>query len=351
MISTNQALRIESDDSLTRKVENKHATLVQRTAKLQAAALEAASMAAELMELLAELDSKTKSLLRRPTPEHSTEYFELQSVFRASAVNLYASDLHRSEDVLAHALDGSLKLFDALYLRELLGALQPASILEVGSYLGFSTRWVLESSRDWAPDLTSVDPGVRHRIFDDPRRHFEQFTKPHAGRIKQIDAYFSRRNEGALLHDYFVHRPTLGREDALGIVRSLPTLTAPFGTFDFVMLDGDHSYRSVLESIALAASMMPAGGCIVIGGAAHWPDVLTAIRALEVARNNPQLLATPMVSLVAYPGEHLRQWSSSYHHRGIDASLLSDGLAVIRVTPAAIHTKTNPSTSFEASTR
>jgi len=289
--------------------------------------------------------------IRRPAPGHSTEYFELQSLFRASAVNLYTSDLHRPEDVLVHALDGSLKLFDALYLRELLNALRPQSILEVGSYLGFSTRWVLESSRDWGPDLTSVDPGVRHRIFDRPRQHFEEFTKPHVDRIRRIDAYFSRRNEGALLHDYFVHEPTLGREDALGIVRSLPTLTAPFGAFDFVMLDGDHSYRSVLESIALAASMMPAGGCIVIGGAGHWPEVLAAIRALELARSNPQLVATPAVSLVASPGEHLRQWSSSYHHRGIDASLLSDGLAVLRVTPAAIQTKTYPSTGFKASTR
>jgi len=287
--------------------------------------------------------------IRRPAPGHSTEYFELQSLFRASAVNLYASDLHRPEDVLVHALDGSLKLFDALYLRELLNALRPQSILEVGSYLGFSTRWVLESSRDWGPDLTSVDPGVRHRIFDQPRRHFEEFTKPDAGRIRRIDAYFSRRNEGALLHDYFVHEPTLGREDALGIVRSLPTLTAPFGVFDFVMLDGDHSYRAVLESIALATSMMPSGGCIVVGGAAHWPDVLAAIRALESARSNPQLLATPLVSLVASPGEGLRQWASSYHHRGIDPSLLSDGLAVIRVTPAETHTQNNAPAIFETS--
>ena len=43
-----------------------------------------------------------------------------------------------------HAHEGSIKPMDALLLAELLRRNRPRRILEIGSYLGFSTRWLLE---------------------------------------------------------------------------------------------------------------------------------------------------------------------------------------------------------------
>ena len=54
------------------------------------------------------------------------------------------------EELVRHAQAGSIKMYDAIILAELIEAHRPARILEVGSFIGFSTRWFLEISRPWA---------------------------------------------------------------------------------------------------------------------------------------------------------------------------------------------------------
>ncbi|MGH7807669.1 MAG: hypothetical protein ACRENT_06205, partial [Thermodesulfobacteriota bacterium] len=43
----------------------------------------------------------------------------------------------------SHAMEGSIKFTDAYILKQILYRYKPSTILEVGSFLGFSTRWLL----------------------------------------------------------------------------------------------------------------------------------------------------------------------------------------------------------------
>jgi|LSQX01.1.fsa_nt_gb predicted O-methyltransferase YrrM len=47
------------------------------------------------------------------------------------------------------ALGGSIKIADAIVLANILRRHRPQTMLEVGSFLGLSTRWLLEVSAPW----------------------------------------------------------------------------------------------------------------------------------------------------------------------------------------------------------
>jgi len=83
------------------------------------------------------------------------------------------------DDRIRHAMDGSIKFADCFVVQKLLNQVKPEKCLEVGSFLGFSTRWLLESSREWNMHITAVDPNMRHRIFDNPRWMVEGVNAVH----------------------------------------------------------------------------------------------------------------------------------------------------------------------------
>lgn len=68
-----------------------------------------------------------------------------------------------------HARHGSLKPTDALILANVMRQSNPESILEIGSFLGLSTSWLLKVSSVWQAKVTAIDPNIPHRIFSDPR--------------------------------------------------------------------------------------------------------------------------------------------------------------------------------------
>src|ERR1043165_3409289 len=136
---------------------------------------------------------------RPPTASMADRFAQLQREYRDSLRRRYA-DKHDSEAMIHHAVEGAIKIFDALAIAEALNAGRPARILEVGSYLGFSTRWILEATASIGSSVTSVDPRFRHRIFDGVKEHLLAFCAPHASRLTCVDAYFVDRNVYMLLH-------------------------------------------------------------------------------------------------------------------------------------------------------
>jgi predicted O-methyltransferase YrrM len=260
----------------------------------------------------------------------SEQYFELQGLFRRSLLRHYSRCGHDASTLIQHAVDGSIKLFDALALRSILIQTKPAKILEVGSFLGFSTRWILEATADWKPSVTSLDPRVRHRIFNQLREHVEDFSKPHLDRLRCVDAYFSSSNEEMFLHDYLNYTPTLPREEALQLLRSIETVTSPFDSFDFAFIDGDHSYQATVDNVSLAASMMPKGGTIVVHDAISWPEVQPALKDLSESTS---------LTLIGVAGLQIHEWSRTHHWlQAVDpgrpayASILCDGLGIMQVS-------------------
>jgi cephalosporin hydroxylase len=256
----------------------------------------------------------------------ATDFFNLQDRFKHSVCDHYDRDKIHS-DVVRHAVDGSIKLFDALALRDILRSVKPRSILEVGTFLGFSLRWMLDSTVDFSPIFTSLDPRVRHRIFDDIKIHVRDFTSEHRDRLTFVDAYLSERNDEMFLYDYLNYEPKLSRVGALEFLRSIQVISQPFSEFDFAFIDGDHSYNATILNVSLVARMMPAGGYIVVHDAISWPHVKPALEALGSIGG---------LTCVRVLGEDFHHWLGRHHafshlaHK-ISFSALCDGLGLVKV--------------------
>jgi predicted O-methyltransferase YrrM len=181
-----------------------------------------------------------------------------------------------------NALDGSIKLADSFYLSELLAAYRPMTVLEVGSFLGFSTRIMLETSKKWGAKITSVDPNVRHRIFDNPRSIMEKLNVgylPH--RLEIITGFLGPYNDG-IYYDYEHYEPKREREYANSYVKSLPVIDRGWNRkFDFIFIDGDHSYSSVIKNFEICLDLLNRGGIIAFHDAVSWSDVNRALNDLE----------------------------------------------------------------------
>ena len=258
------------------------------------------------------------------------EFFALQVQFERSLSDHYEKH-HAHSEMVKHAVAGSIKLLDALALRDVLMSIKPRNILEVGTFLGFSLRWILNSTASFTPKVTSLDPRVRHRIFDDVKSHVIDFISEHSHRVIFIDAYLSERNDAMFLHDYLNYQPKMDSAKAKDFLNRIPIIVEPFANFDFAFIDGDHSYNATLANVALVAQMMPSGGYIVVHDAISWPDVRPALEALG---------SIDGLRFVEVLGEDFHHWYSEHSNfRNLKrhvAMSLCDGLGLIRVEPGSI---------------
>jgi predicted O-methyltransferase YrrM len=216
---------------------------------------------------------------RPPAASMADRFAQLQREYRDSLRHRYGGK-HDSEAMIHHAVEGAIKILDALAIAEVLNASRPARILEIGSYLGFSTRWILEATAFIGSSVTSVDPRVRHRIFDGVKGHLLAFCASHASRLTCVDAYFTDRNDEMFLDYYLNYEPRVSEADARAQLASVPLIDKPFGEFDFAFIDGDHGFRATVFNVHLAAAMLPAGGRIVVHDALTWPEVMPGLMAL-----------------------------------------------------------------------
>jgi predicted O-methyltransferase YrrM len=166
---------------------------------------------------------------------------------------------------------GSLKPFDAHYLAVVLRRHKPASILEVGSYLGMSTRWILHVSEPWKASVTCVDPNIPHWSFKDPLMVRREFLQPFSHRsVENVVGFFSKVGEGMnddVPSDQIASIPSVG-----------PSLT---GRYDMVFLDGDHTYDVVKEDFAVALKLLNPGGTVVFHDAISWSGVSRLLTELK----------------------------------------------------------------------
>jgi predicted O-methyltransferase YrrM len=220
----------------------------------------------------------------RLTPGEDQDTLEARyRVLRAELAELVAGTKtpYPAEEMVRHALAGSIKVHDAVILARLVEESAPARILEVGSFLGFSTRWLLEASREVGSALISIDPGIRHRVFDRPADVLRRFNAEFLGsRLTTRRGFFSERMSGGWYYDYEHYEPLVSRPEVDALFNSLPLLTRENlgeGTFDFIFIDGDHSRKGVLTNFAEALPLLNPGGCVAFHDALTWPDVGDAL--------------------------------------------------------------------------
>lgn len=183
-----------------------------------------------------------------------------------------------------HVLFGSLKFADAFCIARVLMEKKPRSLLEVGSFIGLSTRWQCEilqrthrDGENWR--LTAVDPDMRHRVFDNPRTFVEALNKAFIPEyLEVVTAFFGDLPYSMYWYECEEANPKLDRETVDGLLSGRPRITGQWGrTFDCIFIDANHSYESVHENFAHALPLLNPAGTILFHDALTWESVNKAL--------------------------------------------------------------------------
>ncbi len=206
---------------------------------------------------------------------------ELSDVI-AGAENEYPTEIR-----LSHATEGSIKFTDAYILKRILHRYKPETILEVGSFLGSSTRWLLEVTKNWNTKVTAIDPNIRYRVFDNPRAILEKHnSRFYPERLEIITGFFGPYDD-SVYHDYEQYEPKKGHEFVSELMSRRTVIDAAWNKkFDFVFIDGNHSYESVMNNFMLALGMLNDRGCICFHDALSWMGVYEALGKIRESYRN-----------------------------------------------------------------
>lgn len=204
---------------------------------------------------------------------------ELRGEFLGLLLKRYGKD-EESREVVRHAMEGSIKFGDAYVMAKVLAERKPQHILEIGSFLGFSTRWLLEMSKEWGATVTAVDPNIRHRIFDSPRDNVLAFNAPYVqDRLEVVTAFLGTDGDCVQWHYKKEIAADSGFEQALRNER--PVLDETWGrSFDLIFIDGDHAYESAKNNFAISRHLTNPGSCMLFHDAISWDGVNQLLREL-----------------------------------------------------------------------
>lgn len=193
------------------------------------------------------------------------------------------SELEYSEaQKVKHSKLGSIKFLEAHILRRLLQQTKPKNILEVGSFLGLSTRWILESSTQWDAKVTSIDPNIRHRIFDDPSSYLRKLNKDfYPANLDIINGFFGSYGD-YVYHCYENFEPKINRDRVDEILSRIPTIDGTLDRkYDFIFIDGSHTYKNVIQNFEIALELLNTEGIIAFHDVFTWKGVRKALREIR----------------------------------------------------------------------
>lgn len=216
-----------------------------------------------------------------------------------SSVRHHYQGRHSVELIDEHALHGSFSPAQLDVLQQLVAAAQPSRVLVIGGYLGLSTRAIVAATEAVGSTVVTVDPNIRHRIFDAPLTHARAFVSD--GRVQFIDGFFGARTDGGTRFDLREFKPQRSEADIDIAVAAAPT-AAPQGPFDFVLVDAD-----VSTDLHLAAAAVP---------------ILSAHATLVLRQGND---AVSIAQLLSGPGS-----GRAVDHLPVDGEL---GFVCVRIGP------------------
>ncbi len=204
-------------------------------------------------------------------------------------VSVYSS--YSKQELRQEAVDGSIKQYDTWLLYKILNRYKPESILEIGHFLGFSTRCLLEISALWNARITSVDPNIRHRIFDNPRSIAEKLNKSFIpDRLNLVEAFFGPLVKSPYYYWlYETYEPRLNKNetDKLLESRHIVDHTWPH-KYDLVFIDGEHAYDAVRSNFNTALKLLNDDGVILFHDAYCMQDVARFLN--DIRREYPSAI-------------------------------------------------------------
>ena len=189
-----------------------------------------------------------------------------------------------------HAVGGSLKFVDAYSMALVLERVKPHTILEIGSFIGMSTRWQCEIMRKIHGDtstwqITALDPNMRHRIFDNPRAMVESMSKDFSPEhVEVVSAFFGLIPYSLYWYQCEEANPKMDKEAVDKLLSATPRITGEWDRrFDCIFIDANHSYESVHENFDHAVKLLNPKGTIIFHDALTWEGVNKALMEIKEA--------------------------------------------------------------------
>lgn len=207
---------------------------------------------------------------------------------RTDGAELVAPHGVSQQEWIAQGIAGSITWERALPLATFVSLCRPQSMLEVGSFIGLSSHFFSSVLAQWGGRLTSIDPNVRHRIFDEPRRIFHKLNSvaEKEGRIRTRDAFWrSAMSIETGTWDYLNREPKRNASWVKAKLASIP-IASPDDfrrQFDMAFIDGAHDEASVSEDFEAMLPTLKPGACVVFDDvdAAAWPGTFAAVDKLR----------------------------------------------------------------------
>ena len=222
-----------------------------------------------------------------------------------------------------HGIDGSITWERAAPLAQFVDLCKPKHMLEVGSFLGLSSNFFLRVMEPWGGKLTSVDPNVRHRVFDTPRDFYERMNggfmhsggggaeggaKPAVGaegapgagappRLTRVDGFWRAKDSLESGHWDYQNRPPILAPTELEKIFAARPVVRPEDlgrTFDMAFVDGAHAEEAVRGDFESLMHVLQPGACVIFDDvdAATWSGTASAVRQIgrEAARDGTGLM-------------------------------------------------------------
>ncbi len=200
---------------------------------------------------------------RKATPKAATnETFDESLVerFTDSVLRSYAHVASPTE-LLEHAIHGSVYGEDQRALADFVADRRPARTLEIGTYLGLGTAILLAATERFNGSVTTIDPSIRHRIFDDPLAHATTFVGESA-RVSFNRGFFGLRTDGGIWFDAQHFEPRIDDAELHSRLDALPV--QQLTDFDLVVFDPGLAGLECLWLIQQAALAINRPGVLLV---------------------------------------------------------------------------------------
>ena len=190
-------------------------------------------------------------------------FAESQDVYRR-VFQAYLSYWMRSPEDLSDLLLACVKPGDAHSLYCLIREKQPSVILEVGTFVGFSTCLMAQAVKDNGQGkIFCIDPNLPHLSVESPLSHAQQMlARLGLDRYVEMHEGFFSAPRGLFDSD----KPVLG-----------PRLADLIPPIDLAFVDGDHATTAVLQDLLLVLPRLQKKATVLFHDARNCPSVREGI--------------------------------------------------------------------------
>lgn len=188
------------------------------------------------------------------------------------------------QEKLRNAVDGSIKFADAYAIGRILNEQRPKKILEIGSFLGFSTRWLCEMSSLWRARITAIDPNIKHRIFSNPQAILMEFNKKFIEKqtLHVVTAFFGKPFVDKDIKWRYKNEVNNDQQHVDNLIKNIQVVDKNYNDkFDFIFIDGAHHFDAVSDNFNIAKELLNKNGIIAFHDVLTWEDVNRFVHNLK----------------------------------------------------------------------